>query len=172
MSQKTEDKKREPWYQRLYTSTLRWSLAHRAATLAIAVVLFFGSFTLIPIIGTAFIPGMGEKMLTIDIEMPPGTPAALQATAFNSLSINLTWDGSGVVNELGFVIERKIWGGTYITIATLGPDENSYYDATGLEPEQTYTYRIWSYNSEGDSGYSNEASATTLSWQDGDATCE
>jgi HAE1 family hydrophobic/amphiphilic exporter-1 len=52
---------------------LRWSLAHRVLVLVIAIVLFFGSFTLLPIIGTSFIPSMGEKMLTVDVEMPPGT---------------------------------------------------------------------------------------------------
>lgn len=73
VSRKAETKKGDTWYQRIYTSALRWSLAHRVAALAIAVVLFLGSFALLPIIGTAFIPGMGEKILTIDIEMPAGT---------------------------------------------------------------------------------------------------
>ena len=73
VSKKAETKKGDTWYQRVYTPMLRWSLAHRAATLAIAVVLFFGSFALLPIIGTSFIPSTGEKMLTVEIEMPPGT---------------------------------------------------------------------------------------------------
>jgi HAE1 family hydrophobic/amphiphilic exporter-1 len=72
VSRKVETKRRDSWYQRVYTAMLRWSLAHRAAVLAIATVLFFGSFTLLPIIGTAFIPTMGEKMLTVDVEMPLG----------------------------------------------------------------------------------------------------
>jgi HAE1 family hydrophobic/amphiphilic exporter-1 len=71
VSRKVETRKRDSWYQRVYTAMLRWSLAHRAAVLTIAIVLFFGSFTLLPIIGTSFIPGMSEKMLTVDIEMPP-----------------------------------------------------------------------------------------------------
>lgn len=73
VSGKAKIQKGDTWYQRVYSRMLKWSLTHRAATLAIAVVLFLGSFALIPIIGTAFIPGMGEKILTIDIEMPPGT---------------------------------------------------------------------------------------------------
>ncbi len=63
----------QTWYQRLYLPVLKWSLAHRALTLVIAAVLFFGSFTLVPIIGTSFIPSMGEKMLTVEVSMPRGT---------------------------------------------------------------------------------------------------
>ncbi len=73
VSRKAKAQKGDTWYQRVYSRMLKWSLTHRAATLTIAVVLFFGSFALIPIIGTAFIPGMGEKMLTVEIEMPSGT---------------------------------------------------------------------------------------------------
>lgn len=61
------------WYQRLYLPVLKWSLVHRALTLVIAAVLFFGSFTLVPFIGTSFIPSMGEKMLTVEVAMPRGT---------------------------------------------------------------------------------------------------
>lgn len=71
VSSKAKTKIRDSWYQRVYAAMLRWSLAHRAAVLAIATVLFFGSFALLPIIGTAFIPTMGEKMLTVDVELPP-----------------------------------------------------------------------------------------------------
>ncbi len=72
-SKKAEVKKGETWYQRIYTRMLKWSLVHRAATLVIAAALFFGSLALLPIIGTSFIPAMGEKMVTISVEMPPGT---------------------------------------------------------------------------------------------------
>jgi len=85
VSRKVETKRRDNWYQRVYNATLRWSLAHRAAVLTIAIVLFFGSFTLLPIIGTAFIPGMGEKMLTVNVEMPPG--ADLIATEKAAISV-------------------------------------------------------------------------------------
>lgn len=70
LSKKAKTRVKEPWYQRVYNTVLKWALAHRAATLAIAAVLFLGSFALVPIIGTAFIPNMGEKMLTVEIEMP------------------------------------------------------------------------------------------------------
>ena len=73
VSGKGREKTGESWYQRIYTPILKWSLAHRAATLAVAIVLFLGSFALIPVIGTAFIPSMSEQQLTVDVLMPPGS---------------------------------------------------------------------------------------------------
>ena len=58
------------WYLKGYTSALRWCLSHRLVTVIIAVVLFLGSFLLLPIIGTSFMPEMNSQLLTIDIELP------------------------------------------------------------------------------------------------------
>jgi HAE1 family hydrophobic/amphiphilic exporter-1 len=63
----------DSWYQRVYIPLLKWSLAHRAVTLLIATLLFFGSFSLVPVIGTTFIPSMSEQQLTVDLVMPPGS---------------------------------------------------------------------------------------------------
>jgi HAE1 family hydrophobic/amphiphilic exporter-1 len=76
ISRKKEVKEKLTWYQRAYIPVLKWSLKHRAATLIIAVVLFLGSFSLVPVIGTAFIPQMSEKMLTVNIELPRGADLA------------------------------------------------------------------------------------------------
>jgi HAE1 family hydrophobic/amphiphilic exporter-1 len=73
VSKKAKARERETWYQGVYTPMLKWALGHRALTLVIAAVLFFGSFGLLPIIGSSFLPNMSEKMLTVDIELPPGT---------------------------------------------------------------------------------------------------
>jgi len=70
---KEEAVEKDPWYRRMYTSTLKWALSHRALSLIIAAVLFFGSIALLPIIGTSFIPEMSEKMLMVEVEMPQGT---------------------------------------------------------------------------------------------------
>ena len=71
VSNKAKNKKGDAWYQKVYTSVLKWALTHRAAALGTATILFLGSFALVPLIGTTFIPSMGEKMLTVEIEMPP-----------------------------------------------------------------------------------------------------
>ncbi len=67
----------ESWYRRIYARMLRWSLGHRAITLVIAAVLVLGSFGLIPVIGTSFLPSMGEQMITVEIEMPKATDVEL-----------------------------------------------------------------------------------------------
>jgi len=63
----------DSWYQRLYTPALKWALAHRFLTIAIAAVLFFGGWALVPMIGTSFMPSMTEKIVMVDIETPLGT---------------------------------------------------------------------------------------------------
>ncbi len=62
----------ETWYQKLYTPALKWALGHRWITLGVAFVLFVGSMALIPVVGTSFLPGMSEKMLVVEIELPSG----------------------------------------------------------------------------------------------------
>jgi HAE1 family hydrophobic/amphiphilic exporter-1 len=79
VSGKAKVKVSVPWYQKLYMPALKWALGHRALTLIIATVLFVGSLGLLPVIGTSFMSGMGEKTLTVGIQMKPGTD--LQVTS-------------------------------------------------------------------------------------------
>jgi len=90
----------------------------------------------------------------------PNAPDGLSATTVSSSQIDLSWTDNSS-NEDGFKIERKTGsGGTYSQIATVGANETSYND-TGLSAATTYYYRVWAYNTAGNSSYSNEASATT-----------
>ncbi|MFN3396399.1 MAG: S8 family serine peptidase, partial [Thermodesulfovibrionales bacterium] len=87
-------------------------------------------------------------------------PTGLNASAKSSTEITLSWSDNAT-GEDGYRIERKVPGGIYATIATLGPDATSYTD-TGLNPSSTYYYRVIAFNNIGESpSYSNEASATT-----------
>jgi HAE1 family hydrophobic/amphiphilic exporter-1 len=61
------------WYQRLYIPALKWALAHRAVTVLVAVALFAGSLALLPVIGTSFMPSMGQKEVIVEVEMDLGT---------------------------------------------------------------------------------------------------
>lgn len=58
---------------RAYLSMLRWGLRHRRLTLAAALASFIGSFFLVPLIGTEFVPAsdLGEQVITI--ETPVGS---------------------------------------------------------------------------------------------------
>jgi hypothetical protein len=99
-------------------------------------------------------PSAGRK----PAKTPPQGPSNLTATAINAGQIKLDWQDNSN-NETGFRIERQTTG-SFTRIATVGASVTSYYDA-GLNPSTTYTYRVYAYNSAGNSAYSNEASATT-----------
>ena len=91
----------------------------------------------------------------------PAAPSSLTATAASSTQINLAWtDNSN--NEDGFSIERCQDAGcsNFAEIATVGANVVSYQN-TGLTAATTYQYRVRAYNTAGNSGYSNTASATT-----------
>jgi transcriptional regulator CtsR len=116
----------------------------------------------------AYLPGDGTNGVvahTVTIPAgsggnPPAAPSSLAATAASSAQINLSWQDHSS-NESGFKIERKTGsGGTYAPIATAAANETSYSDA-GLASGATYFYRIRATNADGNSAYSNEASATT-----------
>jgi hypothetical protein len=100
------------------------------------------------------------------ITSPPSSPLSLTAKATWSSSIVLTWkDNSN--DETGFKIQRKegacdsanVWS----LIATKGANVTSHTNS-GLIPNTTYSYQVRAYNGDGNSSYSNCASAkTTLS---------
>jgi subtilisin family serine protease len=85
-------------------------------------------------------------------------PTNLSAAVLSKTQIDLSWQDNAT-NETGFILERKTGGhGTYAEIASPGANLTTYSD-TNLSPG-TYYYRVKAYNAEGDSSYSNEASAT------------
>ena len=79
IKKEAEAESRGTWYQRAYKPVLKWALGHRAITLLITAALVTGSFALLPIIGTSFLPTTSEKMVMVEIEMPLGTD--LETTA-------------------------------------------------------------------------------------------
>ncbi|MGH7451162.1 MAG: fibronectin type III domain-containing protein, partial [bacterium] len=92
---------------------------------------------------------------------PPAAPSALAATVMSSNRIDLSWQDNAN-DELIFIIERKTGLlGTYAEIVKVNANVTSYSN-TGLSPNTKYFYRVRAYkNVGGNSGYSNEASATT-----------
>ena len=126
-----------------------------------------------------------------NVKIPPSPPSNLSTTAESSTQIDLSWTDNSA-NESGFKIERKAdeiisdpdenrWeldgtegdlvvissvssgnnADTYVQIATVSEDVTSFSD-TDCSGELVYYYRVRSYNSNGDSDYSNEATTTTI----------
>ncbi|MHC5140066.1 MAG: fibronectin type III domain-containing protein, partial [Planctomycetota bacterium] len=104
---------------------------------------------------------------SVDIEvslgaepMVPAAPSGLSATAISKTEIDISWTDNAS-NETGFKIERsKRNNGSFVQIATVGANVTSFSD-TGLKKNTTYYYRVRATNADGDSAYSNEASAKT-----------
>jgi hypothetical protein len=89
---------------------------------------------------------------------PPAAPTNLVITRVANAAITLSWDDASNTEE-GFKIERKIGGGAFELLATVGQNAGVYTD-DGLSPSQTYTYRVRAFNRGGASAFSNEVSAT------------
>ncbi|MDH5203941.1 MAG: hypothetical protein OEW69_11900, partial [Nitrospirota bacterium] len=110
-----------------------------------------------------FVADMGNDRIQKfkPVSPQPSEPTNLTATTVSRNQINLSWTDNSY-NESGFVIKRKYGvGGTYYQIATVGANVPTFSD-TNVNESGTYYYAVWAYNSAGDSAYSNEASAITL----------
>ena len=73
--------------------------------------------------------------------------------------LTLTWTDNAN-NESGYLVERRIGGGSYSQIAVLAANSTTYTDP-GLTGSTTHCYRVRAFNAAGGSGYSNEACKTT-----------
>jgi uncharacterized protein (TIGR02145 family) len=103
----------------------------------------------------------GDQFSFSTLSIPvPAAPTNLAADAESSSQITISWtDNSG--NETGFKIERSPNGTSgWTEIASVGPGVTNFQN-TGLTPSTPYFYRVWAYNSAGNSDYSNTANATT-----------
>ena len=95
----------------------------------------------------------------------PLAPTNLNGQLISATQINLTWIDNST-NETGFKIERKTGTGPYAIIGTTTADNTNYND-TSATPNSTYTYRVYSFNTGGNSiNYSNEFTQTITAVSD------
>ncbi|HUP01371.1 MAG TPA: alpha/beta fold hydrolase [Gemmatimonadota bacterium] len=93
---------------------------------------------------------------------PAAAPSGLTATAVDYQAIDLSWTDNAS-DEDGYRIERREGQtGSFVEIATVGPDITTYSD-DGLTQQTEYCYRVIAFNTDGNSAYSNESCATTPS---------
>ncbi len=60
----------------VYPGMLRWSLHHRLAVIVIAALVFAGTMSLIPRLGTELIPQLSQGEFNVDLRLAPGAPLA------------------------------------------------------------------------------------------------
>ena len=112
-------------------------------------------------IGTDISSYSNETSATTMMLNPPAAPSGLTAAAVSSYKIDLAWADSSN-NELGFKVERRIAPtGPWSEITTV-PANVMIFGDYALSPDTTYDYRVRAYNDDGNSAYSNAASATTM----------
>ncbi|HET7096024.1 MAG TPA: efflux RND transporter permease subunit, partial [Casimicrobiaceae bacterium] len=61
------------WLHEVYGSVLEWALGHRKSVIVIALVTFFASFAIVPLVGTEFIPETDEGFLSLRLNTPVGS---------------------------------------------------------------------------------------------------
>jgi FtsP/CotA-like multicopper oxidase with cupredoxin domain len=125
---------------------------------------------------------MRPMVFTIPLAVPPA-PTALNAylggitvpgktsyvTSYVNPSVNqivLQWMDGSTVAPSSFRIERSVGGGAYQTMATMSflSGFPPIYTDTSVAPGTTYSYRIFAFNSMGDSVASNIATVATGTW--------
>ncbi len=94
---------RETTMQKWYTPSLVWALRNRAATMAIAALVFVASLFLLTRLPQSFIPAIGEPTVNVTLNLPGGTPMLATDTAVRELEAALSqFDGIDTVQtEIG-----------------------------------------------------------------------
>lgn len=128
-----------------------WSLVHRFTNLnALHGLLGAGAYRSDPDPGVAFFENVNTTV--------PAVPRGLNATLTAPGRVLITWDDRSV-NEAGFTVERRVAGGTFEEIATLGADTAEFRDI-GVSGGITYEYRVRAYNPSGTSAYARAVQIT------------
>ncbi len=77
------------WLHVKYDGWLRWSLARRKTTLAIAAATFFGSFLIVPFIGSEFVPQEDNNWTSVQIQTPIGSSLTYTNTKAEQVELAL-----------------------------------------------------------------------------------
>jgi hypothetical protein len=90
----------------------------------------------------------------------PNARSELIGTAVSRTRINLRWTDKSN-NESGFIVQRSLDGSTWSHIATLAANTTTYAN-TKLSRNRLYRYRVYAFNKDGNSFFSNTTSARTF----------
>ncbi len=108
-----------------------------------------------------FLGDLGDYRLSLECSGvgPPTAPSDLIADPLSDTKVELAWrDNSG--NEDEFRVEVREEGGVFEDIGFVAANSTST-EVINLLPSSTYDFRVRARNVDGNSGYSNVATATT-----------
>jgi HAE1 family hydrophobic/amphiphilic exporter-1 len=92
----------------VYPGLLKWSLRHRATVVVTALLIFAGTMSLLPRLGTELIPQFSQGEFDVDLRLAPGAPLsetdraiqAAQSAAAEIESVALNYSVAGTGNRL------------------------------------------------------------------------
>ncbi len=61
------------WVHGFYGRILEWALGHRKTVIALALVSFFASFAIVPLVGTEFVPESDQGFISLRLNTPVGS---------------------------------------------------------------------------------------------------
>ena len=86
-----------------YRRLLRWTLAHRSATLGGAFVLLAGCLTLIPLVGVELMPATDESEVRVTAEMAVGTRLEVVDRTFEQIEAIVYASVPEIANTVSFI---------------------------------------------------------------------
>ncbi len=93
----------------------------------------------------------------------PSVPKNLKASPVSSTSIMISWNEPEQLENVpavsGYKIEHRISGGNYVVITENTESTARSFIHEGLDPDERYSYRVYSVNSEGTSVPTSSVSA-------------
>ena len=100
--------------------------------------------------GTTNPPAIASKV--------PVAPSDIILKINSTSSITINWTDLST-NETGYKVERSINNSAFSEIASLPANSTSYID-TNINPSTIYTYRVYAFNTSGNSSYSSTINYT------------
>ncbi len=104
------------WMHRAYGLILEWALGHRKSVLAVSIVALLGSFALVPLIGTEFVPEADRGFISLRLNTPVGS------------SLDYT---NGKVRQVEDALKK--FPEIKLVITTVGTDEGRNYARVNLK---------------------------------------
>ena len=130
--------------------TYNWKIANSYRILAKNTVGYGAEFP------TLTVQSISASLL---VDSPPNDPTKLTAVYQAGPQVLLNWTDNAS-NETNYVVERSVNGGPFTTLATLGANSTNYLD-TAVTFDTNFDYRVYAFNTIGNSAYSNVATITT-----------